>query len=162
MAKTSYALKGQRSVSYHIEISIPARRDLLQLVRLTAGVVAAQAGLALDDVEDLRLGVEELCLSLVGPTGDAPGRLQLRYAWDDETIEINCTLVRSDDGNEPVTRGDLDALAERQDHLNAQDETLRRELSAQILYALVDEHGETQAEGRPSAWLRMSRSKADD
>jgi anti-sigma regulatory factor (Ser/Thr protein kinase) len=149
-------------VIYHIEISIPARRDLLQLVRLTAGVVAARADLGLNDVEDLRLGVEELCLSLVGPTGDAPGRLVLGYRWDDEAIEITCTLTCVDERNEAATFGERDALAEPQVRLKTPDESLRRELSSQILDALVDEHGETHTDGRPSAWLRMRRIKPDD
>jgi hypothetical protein len=50
-------------VTDEIGLEIPARADLLQLVRLTAGVVAARASLGLDDVEDLRLAAEELCLS---------------------------------------------------------------------------------------------------
>ena len=43
-----------------IELSIPAQPNLLYLVRMTAGAVAARADLALDDVEDLRLAVDEL------------------------------------------------------------------------------------------------------
>jgi hypothetical protein len=136
-----------------IELEIPARADLLQLVRLTAGVVAARAGLGLDDVEDLRLAADELCLSLLGPTGDAPGRLALRYGWDDEMIEITCTLVTNgaSDGEE--------AEAGPAGHVEGQDQGLVQALSSQILDALVDEHGESGAEGAPRAWLRMRRDR---
>jgi serine/threonine-protein kinase RsbW len=133
-----------------IELEIPARADLLQLVRLTAGVVAARARLGLDDVEDLRLAAEELCLSLLGPTGDAPGRLALRYGWDDEMIEITCTLVTNGaPGGEEAGGG----------HVEGPDQGLAQELSSQILDALVDEHGESGAEGAPRAWLRMRRDR---
>jgi hypothetical protein len=144
-------------VTDEIELEIPARADLLQLVRLTAGVVAARAGLGLDDVEDLRLGAEELCLSLVGPTGDAPGRLALRYGWDDELIEIACTLIiegapaDEESGAEPP--GDVDDVDE------GHDPKLANELSAQILEALVDEHGKSGAGAAPRAWLRMRRGR---
>jgi hypothetical protein len=121
-----------------IELEIPARAELLQLVRLTAGVVAARAGLGLDDVEDLRLGVEELCLSLLGPTGDAPGRLALRYGWDDEVVAITCTLVTE---APPRPEGPVGGLAQ--------------ELSSQILDALVDEHGTSPRGATPQAWLKM-------
>jgi len=149
-----------------IELSIPARADLLQLVRLTAGVVAARAGLGLDDVEDLRLGVEELCLSLVGPTGDAPGRLTLRYGWDDEKIEITCTLRSDGAGGEAPADGNGDAGADAPTTVSADsawnhNERVRRDLSSQILDALVDEHGETQGADGPGAWLRMRRTRPD-
>lgn len=130
----------------HIELSIPARAEFLQLVRLTAGVVATKVSLGLDDLEDLRLGVEELCLSLVGPSGDGPGRLALRYAWDDEMIEISCTFEV-----EPSVRD-----------LNPKSELVRHELSLQILDAVVDEHGEAQEDGLHTAWLRMRRIRGAD
>ena len=131
----------------HIELSIPARGELLQLVRITAGVVAGRVDLGLNDVEDLRLAVEELCLSLVGPTGEAAGRLVLRYGWDHESIDVTCTLVTE---GEPH---DLGSAARR-----AAGDGLPADLSSQILDALVDDHGETEADGQRRAWLRMDLS----
>jgi serine/threonine-protein kinase RsbW len=131
-----------QSNSTRIELSIPAQPVLLQLVRLTAGVVAARVDLELDDVEDLRLAVDELCLPLIGPTGH-DGRLSVRYSWDDGTIEVSCTLVAGD------APGDA----------TSPSAGLRQELSSQILDALVDEHGETTEDGRAGLWLRMRRSR---
>ena len=145
-----------------IELSIPARADLLQLVRLTAGVVAARAELGLNDVEDLRLAVEELCLSLVGPTGDAPGRLVLRYGWDDEKVEITCTLTADDSGSGAGVGPGADAAAGTGRGAGNLDDRARRDLSSQILEALVDEHGESQGEAGPGAWLRMRRIRPDE
>ena len=118
-----------------IELTIPAQPNLLYLVRMTAGVVAARADLDLDDVEDLRLAVDELCLPFMDPTG----RLRLRYGWDGETIEISCTALGS---AEPAT---------------GQAEELRDELSALILDALVDEHGQVATDGGIRAWLKLRR-----
>jgi serine/threonine-protein kinase RsbW len=123
--------------STHIELSIPAQPILLQLVRLTAGVVAARADLSLDDVEDLRLAVDELCLPLMGPTGHA-GRLFVEYGWNDESIEISCTVTTAD---------------------GSAGGRFRDELSSLILDALVDEHGETTVDGRSGVWLRMRRDR---
>ena len=130
----------------HIELSIPARAELIQLVRMAAAVVGARADLALNDVEDLRLAVEELCLFLVGPTGNAPGRLELRYTWDDEAIEVTCT----------VTAGDDDRSASR-GRPAAPDREAGGDLSMQILDALVDEHGVLDSAEHTGAWLRMQR-----
>ena len=123
--------------STRIELSIPAQPILLQLVRLTAGVVGARTDLSLDDVEDLRLAVDELCLPLMGPTGHT-GRLLLEFGWDEATIEISCTVTAGHDGSGGGR--------------------LRDEISSQILDALVDEHGET-TDGRSGAWLRMRRDR---
>ncbi len=143
----------------HVELSIAAQPPLLQLARLTAGVVAARADLDLNDVEDLRLAVDELCLSLMGPLG-TDGRLLLRYGWDAEMIEISCTLV-SDDGSVDGS-GDETADPPERGEISGQAEMLRQELSSQILDALVDAHGETENDGHPQAWLRMRRIRPDE
>jgi serine/threonine-protein kinase RsbW len=141
---------GDAGRSGTIELAIPARPVLLQLVRMTAGVVAARADLDLDDVEDLRLAVDELCLGLMGPTGHG-GRLLLRYQWDVDTIEISCTVAPG-----PEAAGEAAAAGARREHQGEADRR-RAELSAQILDALVDEHGEMSVDGQPGAWLRMRR-----
>jgi len=130
-----------------IELAIPAQPVLLQLVRMTAGVVAARADLDLNDVEDLRLAVDELCLPLMGPAGHE-GQLLLRYGWDEESIEISCTMAPGDAA--PGNRGP---------EQKGQAGRLRDELSSQILDALVDEHGELTTDGRSGAWLRMRRQR---
>ena len=102
-------------------------------------------------MEDLRLGVEELCLVLVGPEGNAPGRLALRYGWDDDQIEITCTVV---------AEGEADTAVEASGGENAVDRGAQHELSTQILDALVDEHGTSHDDGVPRAWLTMRRSRS--
>jgi hypothetical protein len=141
-----------------IELSIPARPNLLHLVRLTAGVVAGRADLGFDEVEDLRLAVDELCLPFIGPTGHQ-GRLLLRYRWDGEVIEISCTLTAEDEGVEIDGTG-VPEIRERA--IKGQAERLRDELSGQILDALVAEHGETTINGRATVWLRMTRPGAEN
>ena len=143
-----------------IELSIPAQPALLQLVRLTAGVVAAQADLGLDDVEDLRLAVDELCLPFMGPAGH-PGRLLLRYWFDAEMIEISCVLTEADEGG--VDGLGPDAVpTDLPKEIKGQAERLRDELSSQILDALVDEHGEMTIDGRAGVWLRLRRRSPAD
>jgi hypothetical protein len=140
-----------------IELSIPAQPALLQLVRLTAGVVAARADLELNDVEDLRLAIDELCLPFMGPTGH-PGRLLVRYGWNDERIEISCILTAADEGALDATQEKV-APAALPREIKGQAERLRDELSSQILDALVDEHGEMTIGGRAGVWLRMRRRR---
>ena len=94
-------------------------------------------------MEDLRLAVDELCLPFLDPREGQEGRLLLRYGWEGGTIEISCTRTA---GPETVW---VDAL-------------VRDELSAQILDALVDEHGVTASDGQSRAWLKMHRPRPDE
>jgi serine/threonine-protein kinase RsbW len=135
-----------------IELSIPAQPVLLQLVRMTAGIVAARADLDLNHVEDLRLAVDELCLPFMGPEGH-DGRLYMRFEWNEENIEISCTLARGGEEGAEVIR--MGAPTGPRRAISGLVGRLRDELSAQILDALVDEHGEMTIDGRPGVWLRM-------
>jgi serine/threonine-protein kinase RsbW len=123
-----------------VELSMPATPELLHLARMTAGVVAARADLELDDVEDLRLAVDELCLPFLSPEAGTGRRLVLRYGWDGPTIEISCMVT-----------GGLQKVRT--------DDPVRDELSTQILDALVDAHGVLTSDGQSGAWLRMRRGR---
>jgi hypothetical protein len=113
-----------------VDLSIPVQADLVVLARLTAATVAGRAGFGVEDIEDLRLAVEELCLSLVGSRDD--GRLHLTYECEGDAITVDCWYEAGEDGG-------------------AKPET--DDLSLRILDALVDEHGRESRDGRPSAWL---------
>ncbi|MGH8980627.1 MAG: hypothetical protein ACRDWE_06340 [Acidimicrobiales bacterium] len=128
-------VRGQSTVS--VDLSIPVQADLVVLARLTAATVAGRAGFGVEDIEDLRLGVEELCLSLVGARQD--GRLHLSYEREGDAITVDCWYEAGD--QEDQGRGS-----------EADD------LSLRILDALVDEHGHEMREGRPSAWLCKRRA----
>jgi hypothetical protein len=81
-----------------IELSVPARADVVQLARMTATFVASQADLAFEDVADLRLAVDELCAAVLTREGAAgldraPGSaLRISFGWDRESVEVSCDL----------------------------------------------------------------------
>lgn len=122
-----------------VELSIPVRADLVVLARLTAATVASRAGFGVDEIEDLRLAVEELCLSVVD--GDEGGRLHLTYARHDDAVHITCAFEREEDPRPNGVGGGGD------------------ELSLRILEALVDEHGRDTRDGQPCAWLHKRRAR---
>lgn len=127
-----------------VELSLPARPDLLFLVRMTAAAVASRADFGYDQIEDLRLAIDELCLTISGETA-VDGRLQLLFKWGDDAIEVVGVYENDDAGRGP-----------RQDLGVAQP---ANELSERILDALVDEHGTDMVGGCPRAWLRMHRRR---
>ena len=49
-------------MSEAVELIIPVQSDLVVLARLTAATVASRAGFNVEEVEDLRLAVDELCV----------------------------------------------------------------------------------------------------
>jgi serine/threonine-protein kinase RsbW len=75
-----------------IVVSVPARADLVHVLRAVAASVGARLDLPIDDVEELRIAVDEaavLLLHLHAPTGRLTatlsvetGRLSIRIASD--------------------------------------------------------------------------------
>jgi serine/threonine-protein kinase RsbW len=122
-----------------VELSIPVQSDLILLARLTAATVASRAGFDVEEIEDLRLAVDELCFLVT--CDRAAGRLNLMFITDDDAVEVICAL----DGS-VVDDGDA-------------DERRARELSVRILAALVDEHGEEPDGGRRRGWLRKRKAR---
>lgn len=132
------------ALSNRVELAIPARPELLFLARMTAAAVASRADFAYDRIEDLRLALDELCLTLLQESS-ARSRLHLVLSWSHDTVEVVATLQDAEDasgGQEVEERISLPGSAE---------------LSERILDALVDSHGSLKRDGMASSWLRMSR-----
>lgn len=120
-----------------VRLAVPADPQFVQLARVTATGMASRLGFSYDEVEDLRLALDELCFVLVGRSG-RPGRVELRYAMADGALVV-----------EGVGHFDGDATHRR---LTA--------LSEQILPALVDDYELfDDGEGRPCFRLRKRRDQ---
>lgn len=65
-------------VDDEVRLVIPAEPGFLRLARLTAAAVASRMGFTFDEVEDLRIAVDELCYYLLGArSGGGTGTLTL-------------------------------------------------------------------------------------
>ena len=73
-----------------VVVSIPASPQYLQVVRLVAAGVATRLKFTLDDIEDLKIAVDELCAYLTGTQG-REGTLRLSFTIHDDLIEIEGT-----------------------------------------------------------------------
>lgn len=107
-----------------VRLSVPARPEYLRLARLTASGLASRLGFSYEEVEDLRLALDELCFALVGVDG-RPGRLRLCYTTSDTAIEVVAVL-------EEAGRAVAPSLSQ---------------LGRQILAALVDDHALSDGAG---------------
>lgn len=136
--------EGSSGAADVVELSIPVRADLVVLARLTAATVASRSSFDVEEIEDLRLAVDELCVSMVGE--ERGGRLALRFVRGGEDIEVSCTYH-------------ADSPAGAPDAGRAPDGPSPDGLSARILDALVDEHGRDDHGGLQRVWLRKRRAR---
>ena len=107
-----------------IELKIPADARLLRLVRMLASGLATGAGFDVDELDDLRIAVDEAVSALLEGGGDAP--LPLVFVVDGSSVVMTGETAGGDAG--------------------ALDED-RLELSTQILAAVCDEHELSVADG---------------
>jgi hypothetical protein len=122
-----------------VELTLPVQADLVVLARFTAATIASRADFDVEEIEDFRLAVDELCLSVVDGAPD--GRLEIHFLRDEEQVEVACVFVPSSNG-----RSDGSGTERR------------NELSDLLVDALVDEHGQEMEAGRRKAWLRKRRA----
>ncbi len=100
-----------------VRLTMPATPQLLRVARLTAAGLASRLGFSFDQVEDLKIALDELCFAMVGTKG-GEGSLTIDYRLEHDGLVIEGLS----DSLPPVSR-------------DANDE-----LSDLILTAVVDEH----------------------
>lgn len=125
-----------------IELRFPARGDLIVLARLVTSAISARAGFDIEELEDLRLAVGELCLLTLQGSDARSGDLCLELTMHGDAISVVCTLERAAAAAADAPGPDGDEIAQ---------------LSERILDALVDEHGRESQDGSARAWLRKRR-----
>ena len=70
-----------------IRLSIPAEMRFLRIARLTAAGIAGDLGFGLQDVEDLRVAVDEMCAALID-RADPGTEFELAYTISEGRIDI--------------------------------------------------------------------------
>lgn len=120
-----------------VVLVLPIEADWLALARTTGAAVAARADFTYDEIADLRLAIDELCLSLIESHASI-GRIELVYRLTDELIRVEANLLdtKGVDGHHSERAG--------------------QEFSERILDALVDAHGKREDE--PGAWFQKRRA----
>ncbi|HEX2051969.1 MAG TPA: hypothetical protein VHJ34_15230 [Actinomycetota bacterium] len=78
-----------------LTITIPASPEYVGVVRLVVSGLASRVGFTIDDIEDLKIAVDELTAYLTGPQG-RDGTLRIRFGVDDARIEIEGAATLSD------------------------------------------------------------------
>ena len=93
-----------------VELDLPLAHRHASTVRVVAASLGADAGLTIDEIEDLRLGVNEAVSVLADVDATAGARLQVRF----ETLDHGMTVTARRSGIEQaLSFDDIDALAVR-------------------------------------------------
>ena len=120
-----------------VRLTLPTSPHLLRVARLTAAGLAGRLGFSFDEIEDVKIAVDELCFALVGSRG-RPGSLAIVYTLDERSLVIDGLATY--EGSPP--------------------ELAPTELSSQILDAVVDQH-ELMADG-DRLRFRLLKHRAED
>lgn len=70
-----------------VRLAVPAAPEYLRLARVTAAGLASRMGFSFDEVEDLRLAIDELCYGLTGH-GRRTGTVEIRYTIGTEALVV--------------------------------------------------------------------------
>lgn len=99
-----------------VRLAVPAKPEYIGLARVTAAGLASRLGFTYDQVEDLRLAIDEICFGLTGNLG-REGTLEVRFLLAPEGLTVH-----------------------GEGRFQVQGPVALSELSELILGALVDEH----------------------
>lgn len=128
-----------------VELSLPASAEWIALARTTGAAIASRWSFSYDEIADLRLAIDELCLALIR---DGSGeRLDVVYRLDAGSMAVT--------GKMKAGGGEAPEEVPEDDHALSE-----RGLSERILDALVDGHGSDADDSHVRAWLRKDRSTA--
>jgi len=124
-----------------VELRMPAVSANIGLTRLVAAALANQADLVIEDIDELRMAVDELCYWLIGSSETTTREFLVALSATPGSVAVRGTTVG--DGWRGATGLDRDLSA----------------LSRRILDALADEYScEWSEETRAFSLLKLSRS----
>ena len=96
-------------------LAMPADPEFLRLARIAGMGLASRLSFTIDEIDDLRIAIDELLFALIGSKGRA-GRVVVRYALLDGALAVTGTGDFSDGGSGPglndLSELILDAVAD--------------------------------------------------
>lgn len=121
-----------------VTLVVPADPGSLRLARVTASSILGRLGFSYDEVEDVRLAVDELCWAVTG-SGAAGGSFSMTCTVLDDAVQFEGRLR---DGPGARTGVSLSAMTSR------------------ILDRLVDQYEVLPPDGTAGAGFRMVKRRA--
>src|SRR5579862_3743157 len=75
-----------------IKTAMPAHEAALVLARLQVAAIGGMLDLGIDDIADLRLATEEICLLVLSEPRRTQGVLHVAVRWEEAAIEVDATV----------------------------------------------------------------------
>jgi len=123
-----------------VELTAPAEPGSARLARILAAGVAADAGLSIDDMEDLRIAVSELVALLVDGAKNTAQPIAVRFRAGDGEVVVDGERRAAPSGGEATEVDDL---------------------ALEILRVVVDHHSfEADEAGRRFHLVKRARARA--
>ena len=94
----------------HVELDVPLASRYASTVRAVAASVGADLGFSVDDIDDLRLGVNEAVSILSDIDDPTQARIHIRFETDGGAVTVRCSRQGV---AQPVVEDDIDVLARR-------------------------------------------------
>jgi anti-sigma regulatory factor (Ser/Thr protein kinase) len=130
-----------------VKLSIPAQAAFVQIARLAGSALASRLGFSIDEVDDVRIGIDELVAVAVGGA--------------EETATVDLTFTVSEEGAQLEVRGEV-AGAGAPPSSNGTERGAIPELTERILEVVVDEYGLDADGPRMSFWLVKQKRLDED
>jgi hypothetical protein len=127
-----------------VQLTAPAERSSVRLARLVASGVGAEAGLSIDDTEDLRIAVSELVALLVDGVDDPHLTIQVTYLSAPGEVTVEGHGEAGPTVSEPSGSDGLPAVDD---------------IALEILRVVVDDHAfEADDSGRRFRLVKRART----
>jgi len=81
-----------------VVLTMPAEASFVRLARLAAADAGSRAGFTLEEIDDLRIAVGELCVQVMGQTAK-PTMTSLAFAISPGRVEVDGTGPPAPDGD---------------------------------------------------------------
>ncbi len=85
-------------MSEHVRLTVPARDEFARTVRMTAAALAGRMGMSIDDVEDVRMAVEEAFVFALGRVADGDP-LTFDFGVDEDHLSLDVGPLPASDGD---------------------------------------------------------------
>ena len=78
-------------VSDNVALVLPAKREYVSTARLTASSVANRIGFNIDEIEDIKVSVSEVCNMILSRAGDKLNQYKISFEVKSDKLEITFT-----------------------------------------------------------------------
>ena len=100
---------------WRVRLDLPAENRYLHIVRLTAAGAAAEAGLDAEEVEDVKIAVDELCSVAIAAANEG-ALLSIEFVAVDGGLQVEATIPTSaaieiDEMGQAILGATVDAFA---------------------------------------------------